>query len=227
MDYNNYTLNYPSQSQSDLLPEISFYETPGQKGIRVIPCWVWIAVISILIIIIIGLFLLLPSNQIEDQEYTTAMDIPEDYNPELSVAIKTSEHYYYDTTNLASKYEAYSPYEICIVLDVSCTELAEPDKLDGFIKVNPLSVSGLNYYLDNGSIIIIHATGVKPYSKEGETIVIYATQFYDYVYLGFNPLDTDTNLAVEQLFYRSDIYNSMSGVGDFYVLNNIEVSNND
>jgi len=140
----------------------------------------------------------------------------EKLNENLAEEVRKSPYVNYSSSNLIIGDTESSPQQICDRLGVTCSAFVNPENIPSIEKISPINSNGLNYYLEQGKIIVIKAIGEAPYSAEGKVIVVYAGYVQDAVYAAFDPSAQD--FSINWLVSRTELFSSITGAVQFYAI---------
>lgn len=132
----------------------------------------------------------------------------EELNDEYAKAAASNSHADYETKRTMTRYVGYSPMEMCKAAALDCPRvLKDPDES---MKIGAINSKAMDYYLDNGKVLVM----IAKYDKNSTPTptVIYARN--ENVYLAFNPQ------RMNDLFYatRWQLLDPVVGVPVFYAL---------
>lgn len=187
--------------------------------------WLILVIIAaVVLIMVVVLVIMLPAKSSEtkdDYQEISAEDresIEEIYdefanaevlNSEYEEAVQDTEHADYETERDSTRYSAFTASDVCSTFYRYCSskfENIEDDK-----KVSALNSKALDYYLDNGYVVLMFAQfensdktyGTVIYSRSGSGL-----------YGVFDTEETKMSLVMS----RAQIFNDVVGVPTFYVL---------
>jgi len=156
-----------------------------------------------------------PSEEVLDpEEEGDATEEAETLNALLAEAVKNNPHAAYETKLSDTKYRSITPNELLFTLNLTRAELSKPSSSSRFTKVTAMNSNALNYYLDQGAIVVIVAKGESLFSKNGSSLVVYAADYAFPVYAVFRPSSGSSEAGYVS---RSAIFNDIIGLADFYV----------
>ena len=83
----------------------------------------------------------------------------------------------------------------------------------------------LNYYLDNGGVVVFFAKGKTPYSEEGRAILVFGGYLADGIYTIFSPEQNSTlnDTPRTELIPKTTLFGGLKSEIKFYVLTTMEV----
>jgi len=149
--------------------------------------------------------------------YEAASDEEDNLNTLYASVAFESPYASYKTTLDHTSLLEYGPTEVCALLSISCSDLAFPEELSSFEKVTALNTNALDYYLDNGHIVIISAYGDFPYTSSGGTVVVYAANYAQgQAFTAFIPPSAG-NVSYLIELRRDALINGIVGVPNCYV----------
>ena len=172
-------------------------------------------VAGILLIIILAIIFIISfgkpkTDDLDVVELGTVSDIEETLNSDYAQAVSGTPHADYKTDLNDTKFSTYSVSLVCEHLGTSCKELASPVELANFKHIETLNANALDYYLDNGHIVIMMAVYSYSDSATPYPYVIYArTNGQYYVF------DPDSRFMVYMA--KSELLDSIIGVPEFYI----------
>lgn len=228
MDNDNGRLRPSSSYASEFVQSLS--PAPSQTTKSKPPRW-FIPVVAASAVVIIVLTIVLvnvlsgSSNDLSEDDsstyfyelnYEVYTGMEEILNSEYAAAVAGNDHIDYESALEYTRLLGYSPYDICAMLGFSsCEELEHPERLANFTKVGALNTNALDYYIDNGHIVIVSATGSYPYFETGEVLVVYAINYSPgQLFSVFVPSSAKPSFFE---LTRTYLISSITGVPVFYV----------
>ena len=142
-------------------------------------------------------------------------------NAELAEEVRKSPYLNYAPLETVLGYPSASPEQVCQDFGLACADFANPENIPAAKKVDPINSNGLNYYLEQGKIVVISATGGTPFSATGKAIVVYAGYPENANYRVFDP--SEQVLNAYYILSRAELYNHITGVPNFYILEKDDV----
>lgn len=205
-----------------MTPYHQTYGTPQKKKCG----WLMpvIIVVVLLLILAVVLVIMLPAKSsetkddyqevsIEDREsieeiYDEFADT-EVLNSEYEEAVQDTEHADYETERDSTRYSAFTASDVCSTFYRYCSnkfENIEDDK-----KVSALNSKALDYYLDNGYVVLMFAE----FENSDKT---YGTVIYSRSGSGLYGVFDTEEAKMSLVMSRAQIFNDVVGVPTFYVL---------
>lgn len=151
---------------------------------------------------------------LDPEEEGDASEEAETLNALLAEAVKNNPHAAYITKLSDTKYRSMIPDELLSALSLTRAELSKPSSSSRFTKVSAMNSNVLNYYLDQGAVVVIVAKGEGLFSKNGSALVVYAADYAMPIYSVFRPSAENTDADYVS---RTAIFNDIVGLADFYV----------
>ena len=166
-------------------------------------------VIAIITLIIITVILVDKFNNpivTEQGDITTAK---ESLNTEYLNAVNSTPHRDYESNHKDTAYSNFTVGKLCSYFNVQCLSFTEPEKLTFLESIETLNSNSLDYYLDNGKIVVMLATYSDSVPSEPYPYIIYARA--GGLYYVSDPKS-------EYLVYmtKSEIFDEITGVPQFY-----------
>ncbi len=153
-------------------------------------------------------------DEISDEEfYEYAYDETgdsESLNDAFASAAFQNEHAAYQTELIETTYARTTPADLCIALKTDCLSVSNIETNPRFEKVSAMNSNALDYYLDSDYIVVLFAN----YSSSADSVPLFIYARTDSFYLVFNEYDFSGNSYLT----RSQIFNGIIGVPDFYIM---------
>jgi hypothetical protein len=224
-----YRSQFWNSMQAQSLPQ-----PPKQK--KTLPKWLIMAIIGVgvLVIIIVIIVLVIPGgigggsvndgDKLDDKTYEAdlngredAMSIKDELSPAYAAEAEKDAHYKYETENDATVMVSLKQYDVCLALNVDCSELANPDKVESLRQITALNTNSMTYYLDQGHVLVMVGYGDYPFSLVGQPIVIFGAHYgYGVKFMTFSA-DRDGKISSINEFGRDMLVNKVVGVPKFYI----------
>ncbi len=208
----------------------SLHSQPAQpvKQERKFPKAILIVVIAVVVIVVIVVLLALilrgandaelakefeEDDMYDDYSYQAATGEVDNLNQVYAAAAQKNPHAGYKTELEATKYVEATPAEVCNVLNLPCGDINNIENLEEFTEVGALNTNALEYYLDNGHMVVFSAYGEYPYSTtDGGVVAIYAADYsFGHSFRGFMLENNDTVSSILE-FRRSELINGIIGL---------------
>jgi hypothetical protein len=181
------------------------------------------AIALVIIIVAVVLIILLPkSTSPRELELDPALYVDdlgditierETLNAEYQKAVKGTPHSDYETDRRDTAFSNFTTEQLCKYLGGDCNRLRKPEELSHiFEKVPALNSYSLDWYLDQGSVIVMKAV----YEASGSSLqypyIIFArTGGLYYV--------ADPDSSYQAYFTMVELFNEIKGVPEFYAYN--------
>ena len=196
-----------------MTPYAQSYESPKDKSRWLVPGA--IVLVLMIIIIVISSIVVFSSKSKEDTEADEFVQHVYDetaeeevLNDEYAKVAARNNHADYVTAKDSTRYTKYLPMEVCKAMALDCpSDLQYPDER---MQIGAINSKAMDYYLDNGKILILMAK----YESNATPVptVIYARN--QNLYMAFNPQKMDNLVYVT----RWQLLDPVVGVPVFYAL---------
>jgi hypothetical protein len=223
-NHNHYNSDYANSFRASLRNQQmqqyqQYVQAPKPKPKWLLPAIIGLAVVILIVAVVI---ILSASGAIDDdttsQEFLdnvyNDLDGAEELNEKFKSAVAKNEHNNYMTSTPETEYVTLTPDAVVGALGLGRSDLAKPATSSMLVKTTAMNSNAMDYYLDQGNIIVMIA------KHEGETstktLVIYARS--DFFYVAFEVAGTFQKTQ----FTRSDIFNNIEGVPDFYIMKGLD-----